>query len=96
MNWQVQVDPHSLSMTSLPPTLPLFAGAGALDDVPLADELGDELCDELVDELFDELPPQPAATTVTSANALSILKRHIVILRSRRDPHGPRRYLGKT
>src|SRR6478672_13839689 len=29
LNWQVQVDPLSLSMTSLPPTLPVFAGAAA-------------------------------------------------------------------
>ena len=34
LNWQVQVEPLTLSMTSFPPTLPVFAG---LDDVP--DEL---------------------------------------------------------
>src|SRR5947209_19600372 len=36
LNWHVQVDPLTLSMTSFPPTLPAFAAK-------LADELLDEL-----------------------------------------------------
>src|SRR5437588_11131746 len=35
LNWQVQVDPLTLSITSLPPTLPVFAAVDeVLDELP--------------------------------------------------------------
>ena len=74
LNWQVQVDPLTLSMTSLPPTLPAFA---------VADVAPDEVLDELFDELFDELPPQAVTSMQTAANDTSHLKRFIYTLRSR-------------
>jgi hypothetical protein len=74
LNWQVQVEPVTLSMTSLPPTLLLFAG---VDDVP------DDVPDEVADELLDELPPQAVATMHTAASATIHLKRCIDTLRSR-------------
>lgn len=70
LNWQVQVDPLTLSMTSLPPTLPAFA---VVDVAP----------DEVLEELLDELPPQAVASKQTAANDMSHVKRFIDTLRSR-------------
>src|SRR5919197_6696327 len=70
LNWQVHVDPLTLSMTSLPPTLPVpptFAGVPELAEVPE------------VFELF-EPPPQALITTHTDANNASHLKRFIATL----------------
>src|SRR5579872_6845412 len=71
LNWHVQVDPLSLSITSLPPTLPELAGV-------------EEEPDDDVDVEFDvELPPPQAATsTDTMANRLSHLKRFMDTLSS--------------
>ncbi len=68
LNWQVQVDPLSLSTTSLPDTVPVLT---AFDEV-----------DALLDELDDELPPQAVAIMHSAANAMSHLKRFIDTLRS--------------
>jgi hypothetical protein len=70
LNWQVQVDPLTLSITSLPPTLAAFA---AVDVAP----------DEALDELLDELPPQAVASMQTATNDMSHVKRFIDTLRSR-------------
>lgn len=70
LNWQVQVDPLTLSMTSLPPTLPAFA---VVDVAP----------DEVLEELLDELPPQAVASMQTTTNDMSHVKRFIDTLRSR-------------
>src|SRR5947208_2490921 len=72
LNWHVQVEPLSLSMTSLPPTLPVFAGVpAAWDDVP------DDDPEEVPDELFDELPPHAATSTATAPSATRQLNRFI-------------------
>src|SRR5579871_4565204 len=64
LNWHVQVDPLSLSITSLPPTFP--EAEADEDEVP-----------ELPDELEDELPPQAATSMETAANKRTHLKRFI-------------------
>jgi hypothetical protein len=68
LNWQVQVDPLTLTITTLPPTLPVLA---AVDEVP----------DAVVDEVLDELP-QAATNKHTAAKDMSHMKRFIDILRS--------------
>src|SRR5579864_9288464 len=68
LNWQVQVDPLTLSMTSLPPTLVLLA---AVEEPP-----------ELVELELLELPPHAATATDTPINKVSQLMRFIDILRS--------------
>src|SRR5579875_274455 len=60
LNWQVQVDPLSLSITSLPPTPPPPAGAAVVDD--------DVDCLEPFD---DELPPQAVASMHAATSAAS-------------------------
>lgn len=72
LNWQVQVDPLTLSMTSLPPTLPEFT---VVEVDP----------DEVLDELLDELPPHAVTIMHTMATNAIHLKRFIDILRSRLD-----------
>jgi hypothetical protein len=68
LNWQVQVEPLSLSMTSLPPTPAALEAAGAEEVEPV---------DAVPDDPFDELPPQAvasidaAASTPTHADPLN-------------------------
>src|SRR5579864_9500983 len=71
LNWQVQVDPLTLSMTSLPPTLVPLA---AVEEPPELVELLELL----------ELPPHAATATATDTpiNKVSQLMRFIDILRS--------------
>ncbi len=54
LNWQVHVDPLSLSMTSLPDTVPVFATLAEVD---------------ALDELEDEVPPQAVTSMHTVAPA---------------------------
>ncbi|HTT26779.1 MAG TPA: hypothetical protein VMG37_00105 [Solirubrobacteraceae bacterium] len=67
LNWHVQVDPLSLSTTSLPDTFD--AVAAVVDEAP--------------DEVLDELPPQAASPKHTTANNINHLKRFIDSLHSR-------------
>jgi hypothetical protein len=75
LNWHVQVDPLSLSTTSLPDTW-VAAGAG-VDEVPDADDADD------ADDLDDELPPQAVTTRHSAPTTMIHLKRCIDTLRSR-------------
>src|SRR5438309_7510974 len=62
LNWHVQVDPLSLAITSLPPTLPVDAVFDDVDDVDDVDDLDDD-------------PPHPASSMRATANDASHLKR---------------------
>src|ERR1700744_6573176 len=64
LNWQVQVEPLSLSITSLPPTVPPL-GADAVVAPPV-----DEPVDVAVDFDF-EPPPQAAASMHVATSATS-------------------------
>jgi hypothetical protein len=68
LNWQVHVDPVTLSTTTLPPTLPVLTGVVEVPDP---------------DELLDELPPQAVTRMHTAASAISHWKRFIDTLSSR-------------
>src|SRR5579862_3683886 len=79
LNWHVQVDPLSLSITSLPDT---FVVVGAVDVVP----------EEEVPE--EDLPPQAANSMHTAATAISQVKRFIDTLLESRCRRSLRRVAG--
>src|SRR5262249_22059550 len=73
LNWQVHVDPLTLSITRLPPTLPEFAAPAGFPDVVAA---------VAPDDVLDELPPQAVTSTHAAPKRMTHLNCFIDVLRS--------------
>jgi hypothetical protein len=67
-----------LSITTLPPTLPAFAGVDVVPEV-----VPDVVPDPVADELVDELPPHAVTRMHRAASATTQWKRFIETLSSR-------------
>jgi len=74
LNWQVHVDPLTLSITSLPPTFALLADADVVPDVAG------------VEVVVFELLPQELSRKHIAGNTVSHRKRFIKTLRSTHCP----------